>query len=116
MIDEVTTSTSLELSAPWEYYRRHICEELAKWCQMCDAEESTRSSMQVGYPSVLRYLSLRDFDATCRLPLKDQLSNFFLKLENLLPEEYKECLIYALILVERGFSHGIFLNSVTVKR
>ena len=34
----------------------------------------------------------------------------------MLPEEHQECLIYALILIERGFSHGVFLHTSTVKR
>ena len=34
----------------------------------------------------------------------------------MLPEEYQECMVYALILIERGFSHGVFLHSSTVKR
>ena len=34
----------------------------------------------------------------------------------MLPEEHQECLVYALILIERGFSHGVFLHTSTVKR
>ena len=30
------TSSSLELKAPWSYFRGYICDELAKWCTMCD--------------------------------------------------------------------------------
>ena len=55
---DITSNTSaessLELPAPWKLYRTHICKELAKWCQMCDAEQSTITSMKLAYPSVLR--------------------------------------------------------------
>lgn len=34
----------------------------------------------------------------------------------MLPEEAKECIVYALKLVERSFQHRIFLHSATVKR
>ena len=44
------------------------------------------------------------------------MSAFFSHLEHSIPEEHQECLIYALILIERGFSHGVFLHSSTVKR
>lgn len=54
--------TLLELKAPWKFYRSHICEQIAKWCLMCDAEQSTLSSMRVSYPSILRQLSLKDYD------------------------------------------------------
>ena len=104
MIEQVSTSTSLDLAAPWHLYRAHISESLAKWCKMCDQEQSTLTSMKVTYPSVLRFMSLKDYDSSSRHTLEEQLGKFFLKLEHMLPEEHKECLIYALILVERGFS------------
>ena len=36
--EETKLSSSLKLEAPWPYYRSQICEQLTKWCQMCDAE------------------------------------------------------------------------------
>jgi len=108
------TSWSLTLCAPWRYYKQQIIESLAKWCQMCDANQATKDEMRRGYPSLFRKLRLVDFDSTISLTI--QLNDFFSELEQLLPGEYQECMIYALMLIERGFKHRLFVHSVTVKR
>lgn len=48
---EASLDSSLQLSAPWHYYRNHICAELAKYCRVCDAETSTTVTMKRGFPS-----------------------------------------------------------------
>lgn len=103
-------------AAPWCLYRQHICESLAKWCSMCDAEATTRSTMQRSMPSLFRKLTLYDLEMSQQLTLVDKLADFHQKVERLLPQEYKECALYALMLVERGFSHGVFINTATALR
>lgn len=71
------TSTSLELSAPWRFYRDHICTQLSKWSQMCDAEKSTMSTMKADFPSVFGQMSCKDFDSTSQSSLKEQLIQYF---------------------------------------
>jgi len=72
--------------------------------------------MQKGFPCIFQKLTLWDFDATCQVSIEDQMGEFVQKLERIVPEEAQECLVYALLLVERGFSHGVFLHSATIKR
>ena len=83
---------------------------------MCDGAESTKRDMQRGYPMLFQHLSLYDLDTSCPGTIDRKLTDFIQKLEKLLPDENKECLIYALMLVERGFSLGVFLHSTSVKR
>ena len=87
---------------------------------MCDAEKSTLDLMRKSYPSLFRKLSkgagYLALSQSKQQSLQSQLSAFFADLEHMLPEEHQECLIYALILIERGFSHGVFLHGSTVKR
>ena len=83
---------------------------------MCDGAESTKRDMQRGYPTLFQHLSLYDLDTTCPSSIEKKLIDFIQKLEKLLPEEHKECLVYALLLIERGFSHGVLLHSTSVKR
>ena len=47
---------------------------------------------------------------------KRELNEICLYFSNILPEEYKECLVYAFILVGRGFQHDVFINAKSAKR
>lgn len=102
--------------APWRYYRSHVCAELAKYCQVCDAEFTTEAAMKRDFKSLFQNLSLWDHDPHCEQSVEDQLCDLCEQFEQMLPEESKECLIYALMLVERSFGHGVFVHSRTVKR
>lgn len=42
--------------------------------------------------------------------------DYFEVLEELTPCEYRECCIYALILIEQSFSRSLFIHSQTVER
>ena len=104
----------MKLEAPWACYSRLIGESLAKWCLMCDAEPSTLSQMQKGFPSLFRRLPFAE--SHCKDSIESELQELFATLETMLPEEHQECMVYALMLIERGFAHGIFLHSSTVVR
>lgn len=83
---------------------------------MCDANPGTIKTMRNGFPCLFANLTLWDCDPNCDQSLEEQLCDLCEQFERMLPEEAKECIVYALFLVERSFSHGLYLHSSTVKR
>ena len=72
--------------------------------------------MLKGYPAICRNSDTLQETGPTDQSLEDQISDFVKRLEMLLPEDYKECLIYALILIERVLGKGVFLHSTTIMR
>ena len=83
---------------------------------MCDQEKSTLRTMQRSMPSLFSKLTLYDLEMSQQLTLADKLADFHQKVERLIPDEFQECAVYALMLIERSFSHGVFINTPTVLR
>ena len=74
------------------------------------------STMQRSMPSLFRKLTLYDLEMSQQLSLVDKLTEFHQKVERLIPDEFKECAIYSMMLIERGFGHKVFINTPTVIR
>ena len=72
--------------------------------------------MQRGYPCIYRGLGLEALEPINQERLVEPISEFIERLEELLPSEHQECLMYALFLIEKGFAHGIFVHSATIVR
>lgn len=72
--------------------------------------------MKRQFPSLFAKLTLWDHDPTSRQGLEEDLRDLCEELEQIVPEEAKECLLYALMLVEEGFKTSVFVHSATVKR
>ena len=72
--------------------------------------------MERACPTLLRNRSLIDFDPTNRKPYKHIIVEFIEELEGLCPSKSHESFVYALMLIEKGFSLRVFIHSDTVKR
>ena len=71
-------------------------KELALWCSMCDNAEITKTQMIRKHPELWRNLTLFDIEpAHSQESLEETISDFAESLEQFLPNEHKECLLYA---------------------
>lgn len=90
-----------------------VIDEIYDWICICDGQEFMVNQMTSSMPRLFDGLPKYAYkEARTRREMNEICSYF----RDILPEENQECLLYAKILIGRGFGNDVYVNSKSAKR